>query len=192
MSKTRELSVTAFSAGYDTHWHNKINYRVYFEVNGTPVVTDHGRGWNLVVVDSTTGNVLLCHTYDTHLDEKKASRDLEISLQNISDGAIVALAVFDTGDYDSNSEWGKNLNAAFRTCGGTGREIGFRASYAMIGRKGAEVGTALEKYDADGSPVSINYLTSSQIYLQPVLDIPSLPIQPESPIQEDDYDMCGL
>lgn len=168
MSKTRELCVTAFSAGYDTHWHNKSNYRVYFEVNGTPVVTDHGRGWNLVVVDPITGNVLLSHTYDTYLDEAKSSRDLEIALQNISVGTIVALAVFDTGDYDSNSEWGKNLNATLKKCGGIGREIGFRASYAMIGRKGAEVGTALEKYDADGSPVSITYSIPSQMYLQSV------------------------
>ena len=163
---SQELNVKAFSAGYETHKRNHADYRVYFEVNGTmiqPVVADHGRGWNLVVVDPTTENVLLSNRYDTYLNQRQAVTDLEVALQSIPVGAIVALAIMDTGDYNSNSEWGRKLAAALRSCGGTGREISFRESYAMIGRKGTEVGSATENYDAEGYPVSITYSILSEI-----------------------------
>jgi hypothetical protein len=155
------MVITAFSAGYETHVRNHSDYKVYFEVNGV-VIPDQGRGWNLIVIEPGTGNVLTKKVFDTYANCEQALANLVISLDNAPVGAIVALAVKDTGDFDVNSSSGRQFIRALRSCGGIGRTIKFRASYAMIGVKGAPSASAIDQYNSQGFPVLISFTSMGQ------------------------------
>ena len=150
------LTVHAFSAGYETHRRNSADFKVYFELNGVATANldfIYGRGWNIFAVDPTTTIVIFQGTYDIYKDKHLAISNFESALNSIPIGAVVALAIKDTGDYSVNSLEGGKLVTALRSCGGTGRSVKFRASFAMVGIKGSP-GSAMEQYNEDGYPVT--------------------------------------
>lgn len=148
----QNVVVKAFSAGYQTHVRSPPDYQVYFDVNGRKH-TEHSRGWNLLVIDPISGNLLTSKKFDTYANSNSLAQ-LTVSLNEASDGAIVALAVKDTGDFAANSQMGQDFIRAMKSCGGVGKEVKYRAAYAMVGRKGSILGSATEMYNADGYPVT--------------------------------------
>ena len=129
--------VSIQSAGF-----NVGNY-AKFEVDGKPIsITDtYGRGLNLAVLNETDMNIIHRQNFDTYAssDQARSFMNLIISLP---EGSIVAIAIKDdAANYLTEEivkltiEW---LGSQYI------RQINYRASWALIGRKGAAQGTVLE------------------------------------------------
>jgi hypothetical protein len=105
------------------------------------------RGYNIAVIDPTTGEVEKVENFDTRSDErgKFFAQKMAEFLEDIPDGKIVVCAVKDEGS--------KYLSAtcvqALKRIGANLDLRGFkRFSHAIIGVKGAKPGEALEKRDS--------------------------------------------
>ncbi|MGE5141256.1 MAG: interleukin-like EMT inducer domain-containing protein, partial [Rudaea sp.] len=108
-------------------------------VNGVDA-SRNGRGYNLVVVDPNTGRVEASSSFDTFRSTAESER-MAGFIAAIPEGRIVAAAVMD--------EASLNLSAgAVRALESLGAQQDlrgkFRWSHALIGMKGAGLGTALE------------------------------------------------
>jgi len=106
-------------------------------------VTPQQRGIVLALIDPQSGEVLDATAFDTYASEDESNR-LAAALSAAPPGAIVALATYDEGV--------AKLNAAARTAlASFGAKIDLTgkvgAAYALIGVKGSQPGTALERLD---------------------------------------------
>jgi hypothetical protein len=109
-----------------------------------------GRGHNLVVINPENGNVLSATSYDLYSDPQ-AMNELAESIENLSPGVLVIDAIDDEGS-------GLNERAlqALESLGSAQcRRIKFRDSWAIIGYKGAAIGSALESYMPNGTGPAI-------------------------------------
>lgn len=98
------------------------------------------RGYNLVVIDPTTGDVLQRASFDTHLDPSASAR-LTAFVRDLPAGIIVAVAAMDEASLNLGEDavhalWELGLSGNLRGC--------FRWSHAAVGVKGAPAGTAAE------------------------------------------------
>ncbi|MCX6135871.1 MAG: hypothetical protein NTV54_00020, partial [Ignavibacteriales bacterium] len=113
------------------------------ELNGANVLpSSFARGHNIAVFDSITYAVVRLRTFDV-FGNPAQSDSLAAFINDIPQGAIVAAIIIDDG--------GNNLSAAARTAyrsvgAAQAGKIGFRDSWGIVGRKGAEPGTVLETY----------------------------------------------
>jgi hypothetical protein len=127
------VEITVNSAG-----HNAGDF-AYITVEGTDAST-HRRGYNLAVIDPTTGNVVSAAGFDTFANEFE-SQDMVDFITAIPQGQIVAVAVKGDGAANLTAE-------AVEALGSLGGGIDLRdtqdLSHALIGVKGAPRGTALE------------------------------------------------
>jgi hypothetical protein len=105
---------------------------------------------NLVAIDPRSGQVLFGATFDTYGDMSAGSA-CAAKLESLKHGTIVLLAVKDEG-----SQIPERLQNAIRTCGGRGRAVEYRASWAMVGKKGDKPGSAFEAYDSSGDCVTVS------------------------------------
>ena len=91
------------------------------------------RGWNIVVVDKSSGKFESSVVFDTH-GNSNASSDMAKFINNIRDGRIVLVAVSDEGTerlYDDGV-------AALESVGAIDpKNIGYRGSLALVGYKGS-------------------------------------------------------
>jgi hypothetical protein len=111
-------------------------------VNGRDAAPNE-RGYNLVVLDPSTGAVKQAASFDTHLDPA-ASQALAAAIAAVPAGDIVALAAAD----EASRLLGAEAVAALRSIGAEGElRDRFRWGHAVIGVKGAAPGTALEELD---------------------------------------------
>jgi len=101
------------------------------------------RGYNVVVLDPQSGEVVQAAAFDTHLDEG-ASRALAAFLGGVPEGHLVAVAAAD----EASRLLGQEAVDALRGIGATGDLRGrFRWGHAIVGVQGAAPGTALEVMD---------------------------------------------
>ena len=111
-------------------------------VGGRSLVPDT-RGYNMVVLDPDSGQVVAAHAFDLVDDPggRNASQMVAF-IQTIPPGMLVAVAVKDDGSIGLTDR----VVSALRTLGAATPPRGkLRHSYALLGAKGAAPGTALER-----------------------------------------------
>lgn len=124
------------SAGLEVGWF------AHLYVDGRDV-SPGGRGYNLAVLDPSTGEVQQVASFDTHGDEA-ASRALAAFLEAVPEGMLVLGAVNDEASLRLTEE----AVAALRSVGAQVDLQGkFRWGHAFVGVKGASPGQALEGAD---------------------------------------------
>lgn len=103
----------------------------------------NGRGYNIVVLDPGSGEVVSRVTFDTHLDAE-ASRAMAAFLAEVPLGSIVAVAAAD----EASRLLEGTAVAALQGIGAAGDlRAKFRWGHAIIGVQGTLPGTALEATD---------------------------------------------
>jgi hypothetical protein len=106
-------------------------------------VSVNERGYNVVVIDASTGQVLRSANFDTHLDPGAALAMAEF-LEAVPSGQIVAVAAAD----EASRLLDERAVQALHGIGAVGDLRGrFRWGHAVIGVKGAAPGTAVEALD---------------------------------------------
>jgi hypothetical protein len=99
-----------------------------------------GRGITLFVLSPSLPQSRLLGTYDAFADPFQMQA-LQVAVAALPDGTVVAAVVKD----DVSTHWDTTGDHVLRTLGGTSSLIDhFRASYALLGIKGARPGSALE------------------------------------------------
>ena len=124
------------------------------------------RGYNVSVLDPTSGDVLISTVFDLVSDAEgeQAQRFVQL-LHNVPRGMIVCLAVKDDGSIGLTEE----VKEALRSIGARAKGPPLRASYAVIGVKGAKPGTALERESADSAAT---LELGSQLQLRKIRSVP--------------------
>ncbi|MBN1996017.1 hypothetical protein JW935_00610 [candidate division KSB1 bacterium] len=113
-------------------------------IDGLNVITAR-RGFNVVILDSQTGEIGDIRYFDTWLSADDAA-NLALFLNNLSPGTVVCAAIRDEGTAKLNEA----VYTAFEGIGSAFiRKVGLRGSFAIIGRKGAEIGTVMENYSPE-------------------------------------------
>lgn len=108
-------------------------------VNGQNVSPER-RGYNIAVLDQTSGAVLQTAHFDTYLDESESAK-LAAFIKAIPDGRIVLAAIRDEGSSKLTPEAVDALHSIGAASDLRGK---FRMAHAIIGVKGALPGSALE------------------------------------------------
>ena len=104
--------------------------------------SENGRGYNFVVLDSESGIVISSRNFDTHGDPE-ASQAMASYVGSLPESSIVAVAVAD----EASRLLGEEAVQALRTLGSSSDLRGcFRCAQAMIGVKGAAMGSAVESW----------------------------------------------
>jgi len=123
-----------YSAGFDDGNWCKI------EINGEAAIDGGHRGHNIVVLDTLTGQIEDKLWFDT-LDKTENSDSMAAYIGRIPEGKIVLVAIRDEGSY-------RMTEAAYQALESLGsaltRQVQFRDSYVLLGRKGASPGTVPE------------------------------------------------
>ncbi|HOT98426.1 MAG TPA: C25 family cysteine peptidase [bacterium] len=108
-------------------------------LNGENIVAAPGRGYSVVVLDPATITVRDIRKFDLY-GNAAAVAEMAVFLSSVPTGMYVLTAVKDEGSFSSPA-----LIAAFESLGSLAcRNVHFRDSWAMIGVKGAEPGSARE------------------------------------------------
>jgi len=146
-----KISLKVRSAGFDDG-----NY-IDMHINGAWVFGNQSRGHNLMVLDERTGQVIDTRGYDTN-GVPEAADSLAAYIQRIPMGRLVLVGIMDEGASLINEA----AYLALESLGSAlARSVKFRDSWALIGRKGAAIGSVPEKLSPTGTgPVE---LTSVQI-----------------------------
>ncbi len=140
----KRLLCSVESAGFDD------GFFVEFRINSERISSQWHRGHNLVEIDEVIGQVLATKHYDTHSSAAE-SDSMAQYIQQLPLGRIVLVGIMDEGN--------QNLTpAAYLALESLGsqfiRTVGFRDSWAMIGRKGAAIGTVPEAIKSSGSGIA--------------------------------------
>ena len=111
------------------------------------------RGMNVVIIDEKTGNPLQTVGYDTY-ELSQAADNFAALLEGLPAGRIVAVAVMD----EANE---RLTDRAKRACNSIGsariRQLTVRGSWAVVGCKGAPVGSAIEAVGARDQTSCVAY-----------------------------------
>lgn len=141
----KRLICKVVSAGFDD------GMMAQFQINSETIGGSWHRGHNLVVLDEVTGLVLDSRHYDTHFSASE-SDSMASFIQRLPFGRIVLVAIMDEGSQNLTP----SAYLALESLGSQFiRKVGFRDSWALIGRKGAMVGTVPEVFRVRGSGVAI-------------------------------------
>jgi hypothetical protein len=131
-------------------WTNSVGYSV-IEVENQAVLQT-SRGYNFAVLDQTNGKVLQAVHFDTYADVAAVGRMIEF-LAGIDNGRLVLAAVSDEGFSHITEE----AYQALESIGSAKiRDLQYRSVWAIIGKKGAMLGSVpegLAPYQQDESVV---------------------------------------
>jgi hypothetical protein len=109
------------------------------EVNKRLAMTT-ARGHNVVVLDQYTGEIKASRSFDTYGDAN-APKELAVLIQNVKKGDYVLSAISEEGGINLTEE----VYAAYESIGSAlCRQIQFRSAWAILGRKGASIGSVAE------------------------------------------------
>ncbi|UCE05351.1 MAG: hypothetical protein JSW07_17305, partial [bacterium] len=140
----KRLLFRVVSAGFDD------GFFVQFQINSETFISEWHRGHNLVEIDEVSGQVLTTHHFDTHSSAVESDA-MARYIQRLPAGRIVLAGIMDEGSQNLTS-------AAYLALESLGsqliRSVRFRDSWAMIGRKGADIGTVPESIKSRGSGVA--------------------------------------
>ena len=105
------------------------------------------RGHLIAVFDETDGNLLSIQSFDTWLDVLNAEAMAQF-INNLPDGQIILAAIKDEGSRAMT----ENAYLALERIGSAmTRQVGSRDSWAIIGRKGAAIGSVPEALQKSGT-----------------------------------------
>jgi hypothetical protein len=139
VDKRKEINIKVRSAGI-----NDGNY-AQIDVDGKRTFTGK-RGINLVTFDAQTGNLLETKSFDTYLTNDQ-SDSLALFVDGLSDSTIVVAAVRD----DASANLNDIAKEALTTIGSSMiGDLGYRDSWAIIGKKGALSGSVPESLKKSG------------------------------------------
>lgn len=128
------------SAGINAGYFTKI------KVNQQLVVDPGKRGINLAIVDSVSGQVTAIRDFDTFASKEDADT-LAMIIQSLPAGTYVLAGIRDEGSNQLND----TTYQALESIGSQYiRQVGLRDSWAIIGRKGAAIGSVPELHVPDG------------------------------------------
>lgn len=141
-----KISLKASSAGFSDGNNGLI------EVNGVNVITSIlGSGHNVVVLDSTTFAVQKQRRFDLAANADE-SDSLTNFIQSLNNGVIVIDVVVDEGANNLS----QSTRNALKTIGSAHiDQLGFRDSWAIIGRKGAAIGSVPEILKIQSSGIAL-------------------------------------
>ncbi|MFQ5722493.1 MAG: C25 family cysteine peptidase, partial [Candidatus Aminicenantales bacterium] len=116
------------------------------------IVGKNQRGHNLAVFDEADGVLLSTESFDTYKDPANAEAMAEF-INGLSEGRIVLAAIKDEGSVSMT----ENAYLALESLGSAlTRQVGPRDSWAIIGRKGAVIGSVPEAMSKAGEgPVAV-------------------------------------
>ncbi|HEX9972466.1 MAG TPA: C25 family cysteine peptidase, partial [bacterium] len=161
--KPRVFVLEVESAGYEDGNYARIL------INAQAVLEPH-RGHNIVVIDPTNGEVLFVKKFDT-LDSQDEANAMANFINSVAEGSYVLCAIMDEGSYNMTETAYQALESiGSKLC----RNVGFRDSWAIIGRKGAPIGSAVERYSPHGQGIAvvadtmINYPLKGSISSAPI------------------------
>ncbi len=141
----RRMIVEVFSAGFNDGNFARVS------VNGQAIVQEGYRGHNLAVLNEISGQVMDIRHFDTYSSSSEAD-NMAHYIQNLPTGRIVLAAIRDEG----SAKMTENAYLALESLGSQlARSVQNRDSWAMIGKKGAAPGSAIEKISPAGSGVAI-------------------------------------
>jgi hypothetical protein len=159
-------NLSVYSAGYDDGWnaalfvdeqgvgHSNYNYGA----NNAWL----GRGYDVAVVNPADGTVAKSDLFDLYSKGQSESQRMADFINSVPEGYYVLMAVMDEGSVALTEA----AKTAIESIGSSKiRDIDFRSSWAIIGRKGAAKGTAIEdlKTKTEG-PVSLESLDVQHFY----------------------------
>jgi hypothetical protein len=128
------LPLYAESAGYSDGNFARII------VGDIPAIQPH-RGHNIVVVDPLSYMIEATRTFDTYGDSSAANA-MAVLIEGLGKGKIVLAAIMDEGTVSMT----ERAYRALETIGSAQcRQVGARSSWAIIGRKGAPIGSVSEQ-----------------------------------------------
>ena len=159
------FEITALSAG--------TNYGKYavITVNGTVVdvpYVGYDRGMHVVALDEVTGLIVHSQVFDTSTDTGAFSSSSQFVdfINRLPNGTIVAIAIKDDGVRHL-------LEDAKLACESIGsvmiRRVPISGSWAIIGRKGAQIGSVPESFRSTG-------VSKARLVLPDLGDAPACPI----------------
>ena len=126
--------IELISAGFDDG-----NYSL-IKINSNLAIDGGFRGHNIAVFDTSSGILDNVGFFDT-LDKTENSDSMAAFISRISEGKLVLVAIRDEGSY-------RMTESAYQALESLGsdraRDVGFRDSYVLLGRKGAMPGTVPE------------------------------------------------
>ena len=124
-------------------------------VGDSPAISPH-RGHNIVVVDPHLFTIELTRTFDTYADTA-AANSMAALIEGLDVGKIVLAAIMDEGTVSMTERAYRALESiGSKQC----RSLSARSSWAIIGRKGAAVGSVPEKIvlPTSGSAIVVDTL----------------------------------
>ncbi len=132
--KNVTVEVQVQSAGYHDGNFAKI------EVNGTATADTDERGLNVVLINSYDGSLFESTSFDTHISKEDAE-DFARLIESIEPGVIVIVASKD----DCSEQLTEAAKLACESIGSAKiRDLKYRDSWCIIGRKGALPGSVTE------------------------------------------------
>ncbi len=146
----RRMIFEVISAGFNDGSFAQI------QINSQATVAGGYRGHNLSIVDEISGQVIDTRYFDTYLSTAEAD-SMARYVQNLPAGRIVLAAIRDEGSVNMT----ENAYLALESLGSQrARNVRMRDSWAMIGKKGAMIGSAIEAWSPAGSGAAIVQDTS--------------------------------
>ncbi|MBI3003855.1 MAG: hypothetical protein HYY49_00380 [Ignavibacteriales bacterium] len=154
---SRAIPVQVYSAGFSD------GNEAILTVDGQNISQGFsGRGYNIAVLDRNSGELKNFGSFSIYSDvaDTTLTEPLIQFLSNIPFGETVLIGIGDEGKNNKT----ERLNQAIESIGSAMiRSLGFRASWAIIGRKGATIGSVPEMLKLEGSgPVTLSDTLSFQ------------------------------
>ncbi len=119
-------------------------------INEQKIMSNGPRGHNLAVIDDVSGELIETKNFDTH-GSTSESDSMAAFIQRIPNGKIVLAGIRDEGSRNMTEV----AYIALESLGSKlARNVNYRDSWALIGRKGANPGSASEKHTAAGNGFS--------------------------------------
>ena len=159
-------------------------------INGGPIV-EPKRGINLIVYDGTLATIDTVALYDTYADATASDR-LAALIDNVTSGKTVMAAIKDEGGRlltDQAKQALQQIGSSYSF------QIGPRDSWAIIGQKGAQIGSVPERLVKSGNGPAV--VTDSLTTFVDSGSLSTIPIGPTTKWQELSYsavipDFTGL
>jgi Peptidase family C25/Interleukin-like EMT inducer/CARDB len=141
------------------------------EINGVnKLPNSFGRGYSIVVIDPSADTVITQAAYDLYGNAAYADSIIQF-LNSVSNDYIVVGVIIDEGSYNLTSA----VKNAFHTIGSKYIDsVGYRDSWAIIGRKGALPGSVQEAWHRSTTGKVILDTTIVQIVLSGSITTPTI------------------
>ncbi|MBI4429901.1 MAG: hypothetical protein HY562_12380 [Ignavibacteriales bacterium] len=146
----RHIPVEVISAGFGARSPNDVGEATLYVDNKNISATFSGRGYNVAIINQFTGEVESFGSFDLYSNPTDTLRaePLIRHMENIPYGRKVLVAVSDEGAVNKT----ERVNRGMESIGSSKiRSLGFRYSWAIIGWKGAPVGSVPESLKVAGS-----------------------------------------